>query len=295
MPTKALEQFTRQALIRADESDGESVTAIISTEDVARDDAIIEQAGWEFETYRENPVVLFMHDDRRPPIARSTDETVDGKRTTATARFDLQDPFAAEIAGKVERGLINTTSVRWNPIEWEWRDKESGEVTDPPDYFDEEDRQSKVLVFTRQELLEWSFVTVPADPGAKILRSDGEPICMGDYCPTEERIETILDAAYRHIIERTDPYDDESRRAVTRLYGALTDVVQPGPQPDAARELEPVIDLLIDTLREATEALITAQRRPKFDQQHLIAEAIAHATGRSVEAVEALMSGRNSA
>lgn len=149
-------------LIRAVDEEALTVDAVISTGDLARDDAIIETRGWQLGNFRKNPVVLWNHQSMSPPIARATTITKGPEELTATARFDAEDPTAMEIFGKIIRGFINATSVRWLPILTEVREPEN-----------EGDRP--ILWFRKQELLEFSFVTIPVDVGAKIKRgADGE-------------------------------------------------------------------------------------------------------------------------
>lgn len=147
------------------EMDEESgvVTAVISTGNVARDGAIIETSGWELDNYLRNPAVLLQHNDFGLPIGRTTEIHVDGDQLVATAQIDTEDERGAELLSKIRRGFIWSTSVRWNPFETEWREVRGEDSEEPP---------VKTLVFLRQELLEWSFVTVPADPGATIVRAD---------------------------------------------------------------------------------------------------------------------------
>ncbi len=168
-------------LIRAVDEEALTVDAVISTGNVARDDAIIEPKGWQLGNFRKNPVVLWNHQSMSPPIARATGISKGPEELTATARFDAEDPTAMEIFGKILRGFINATSVRWLPILTEMREPEK-----------EGDRP--ILWFRKQELLEFSFVTIPSDVGAKVKRSaDGE-----GYDPDElaaalmrTRIETV--------------------------------------------------------------------------------------------------------
>lgn len=148
------------------------VEAVISTGDMARDDAIIDPAGWDFTNYRRNPIVLFNHNDHGGlPVARTVSgPTPNGAELIATAEFDAADPEAMRLLGKIQRGYINSTSVRWIPKRWEYV-KTTGTNGE----------ERSVLVFREQELLEWSFVNIPADPGAVILRSDGEGIDLTEF------------------------------------------------------------------------------------------------------------------
>lgn len=145
-----------------------AITAVISTGDVARDGAMIEATGWRLENYRRNPVVLYAHDDSSNasaaglavgmPIARTTDVHVEGGALVATAQFDMQDEFATKVFRKIRKGFINAVSVRWLPLAFERR-----KIT-------ADGAERNVLVFTRQEFLEWSVVPIPADPNALVAR-----------------------------------------------------------------------------------------------------------------------------
>lgn len=164
------------------------IRAIISTGNVARDGAIIDAAGWDLRNYRRNPVVLYAHDDSSGgfvgvqagtrsalPIARAVDVGVENGALVSTAQFDMEDPFAAEIHRKVVGGFINATSVRWRPLVAPRR--ENREITDADGVV----REREVVVFTRQELLEWSVVAIPADPGAVVQRGAGASVSLAAY------------------------------------------------------------------------------------------------------------------
>lgn len=125
---------------------------------------IIDQAGWDLKDYTNNPVILWGHniDEERPPIAKALKVWVDGKGTKDAklmfrVMFDLADSFAADIYRKIKEGFINTVSVGFMPTEWE--------ELEPGNFWGG-------LRYTAQQLLELSFVPVPANPQALVgLRS----------------------------------------------------------------------------------------------------------------------------
>ena len=133
------------------------VTSIISTGDIARDEAVIDPNGWDFTNYDRNPVVLWGHDDSSMPVARTVAHRLDGSELVADAEIDMDDAAGRNLARKIAKGFVNATSVRWLPKRWEYRKLGA--------------RQKETLVFLEQELLEWSFVSVPADPKAVVVRS----------------------------------------------------------------------------------------------------------------------------
>ncbi|MCX7619198.1 hypothetical protein, partial [Tepidiforma sp.] len=111
--------------------------------------------------YDRNPVVLWNHDTAQLPIARAVPgERVVTEREVIDVHEFARHPQAKVTWELVAEGFVSATSVRWLPGETEVRTI-GGEA---------------VLVFTRgheHELLEVSYVTVPADPGALVVRAGG--------------------------------------------------------------------------------------------------------------------------
>lgn len=74
--------------------------------------------GANLEEFRKNPVVLYNHNDWEAPIGRADNIYKENGKLVAEIVFDEEDPKAAEIAGKVERGFLRMTSVgAWPPEE----------------------------------------------------------------------------------------------------------------------------------------------------------------------------------
>ncbi len=160
------------------------VTVVVSTDDVGRDGMVIDQAGWLFDAYDRNPVVLWGHDDSQMPVARAIPSmrTLTDHDLTEVHEFDDGDPRAMDLFRKIQRGFVNATSVRWNPLQWEFRKARHDEA-------------EEVLHFTSQELLESSYVSIPADPGALVIRATGgavdRTLFLPELSPVEEaRLET---------------------------------------------------------------------------------------------------------
>ena len=177
MPT--MEQNLRSyGFLRDADVEAKTVTAVISTGVQARDKAVIVPTGWDFTHYDRNPVVLDGHNDKSVLgiVARTRDRHFEDGQLVATAEFDREDENAMRVFGKIERGFLRATSVRWHPRKWEFRKAEG-----------REDGDEKVLHFTEQELLEWSFVPVASDTGALIMREDGEPMALSAFGQQVER------------------------------------------------------------------------------------------------------------
>lgn len=123
--------------------DGGTFKVIISTSDEDRQGDMIDQSKWKLDNYEKNPVVLWAHDYSTPPIGICTGISLQNGKLVAEGKFAPSElnSFAGEIAGLYDAGYINTTSVGYIQ-------HEDGEL----------------------ELLEFSFVPVPANPFALSIR-----------------------------------------------------------------------------------------------------------------------------
>jgi HK97 family phage prohead protease len=134
---------------KLDETDG-MFDFVASEESKDRMSDVIRVGGWELKNFRKNPVLLFGHNHNLPVIGRVGRVEVSGKQLLASkAQFDMEDPFAATIAGKYERGFMRAVSVGFRPLDFAFMNDDSGGVD-----------------FKSQELLELSTVGVPAHPAA---------------------------------------------------------------------------------------------------------------------------------
>jgi hypothetical protein len=140
---------------------------------VDHDGEVIEPSGVVLDAFLKNPVFLWAHDLKHPPLGHVIPETIEvnKKRITGRVSFDMEDPFAAAIFRKFQRKDLNAGSIRFIPIEG---DKEP--VLEGQSGF----------TFTKWHLLEFSAVPVPANPAAlvrSIEKSDEE--CDGFSCYRE--------------------------------------------------------------------------------------------------------------
>ena len=132
-------------------TDSGTFEVIISTADEDRQGEVINQSGWDFINYKNNPVVLWGHNYYDLPIG-VTDEifTNDKGQTIAKGRFAPEDanPFAQQVRKLYDAKIVKTTSVGFIAKEMEGN------------------------VITKAELLEFSFVPVPANPMALSLAKE---------------------------------------------------------------------------------------------------------------------------
>lgn len=167
-PGELRKNFTLEKTeFKGESDDGIEITMTISTGSIDRDGDTIAADGWKLENYEKNPVVLFAHQSRQPPVARAKQTWLEDGKLKSTALFTPQDmyPFGYMIGQMYKTGFMNASSVGFDPIKWA--------------YVENKNRPWGVD-FLEQELLEWSTVPVPANAealmDAKSKGIDTEPL-----------------------------------------------------------------------------------------------------------------------
>lgn len=128
--------------------DGKQVF-VATDETVDREGEVISIDGWDLANFKRNPILLWSHNPFEPMIGRATNirmRTVAGKKKmTFEPEFHKKSELSSLIADLVENGWMKTVSVGFRPYQ-----KEGNK-------------------FTKQEMLEISFVNIPANPEATQL------------------------------------------------------------------------------------------------------------------------------
>lgn len=123
-------------------------TAIASSEIEDRQGEVVKQAGWNLKNFKDNPVLLYMHDHTKP-IGKATRIWVDKTGTKPLLKFKgFISDATDELKGYkklVEDGILNSFSVGFRPLEMDGNE------------------------ITKSELFEISLVSVPANPEARLL------------------------------------------------------------------------------------------------------------------------------
>ncbi len=190
----------------ADDEESRQITFTVSTASIDRDRDTIAVDGWNLTNYRKNPVVLWAHDYRQPPIARTLEiEVVDDKLRAVTEFMGAElSKLADSIYRMVKGGWISATSVGFLPRKW---------------VFAEDETRPYGIDFVEQELLEYSVVTVPSNSDALVeARSAGI-----DTAPLKEWVLNVLGSELTvHV--KLDPSEVEAA-----LVGALKKLGVPPP------------------------------------------------------------------
>lgn len=197
------------------------IQAIVSTEAEDREGDVIRASGWVLDSFQRHPVLLSSHDYRslRSQIGEWTSMEIRGKRLVGEARYYIGEgnpeaDWGFQLASKGRAAY----SVGFVPLEFEEREASAGREGLFGNY-----------EFRRQELLEVSHVTVPANADALqlVMRSGPHP---------------LIEALVTELLAEQSPLAD-------------------GPQaPDAGLDLEALAEALAPLLVAKLAALGTVEQ-----------------------------------
>ena len=227
------------------------ISFILSDESVGRDQHTVATNGWVLDNYLKNPVVLLSHDDSQPPVGRTVDIGAVGKQLRATVEFPDADtyPLGDTIYRLLKGGYMNAASVSWLPLEW----KAANDRKRPGG-----------LDFTRQELLEWSIVSVPALPSA-IVTARGAGI---ELKPLFDWAERLLDSGNFAMVPKAE--------LVSLRKAAKPPAIRPA-RARPALAAEAALAALKPLLAQAVDAMLAELIKKLESSPHVTPEALAAA------------------
>lgn len=143
--------YKQQPVVRQEDGDNR-LRFTFSRGEIDRDGDVIEPSGWETANFERDPVFLWAHDSKTPPIGRVDEVIKDGDQLSGVVSFVDSDlhPLARLVEQLFRQRFLNAVSVGFLPIEVEAHEEGPGRH------------------FIRQELLEVSAVAVPSLPSALI-------------------------------------------------------------------------------------------------------------------------------
>jgi len=152
---------TRDAYVRsttAEMLENRQVEFVISSDAVDSYSTVFKMSGWDLNRYERNPIVCYQHrsysEDPDNLIGTSTIR-IEDNMLIGTVTFEDADvnPRAEKIFRKVQAGTLRMASVGARVLKAHLGDEEKNE-------------DKEVLYFDRSELIEWSIVSVGANPDA---------------------------------------------------------------------------------------------------------------------------------
>lgn len=205
--------------ITPDSGESRIVQFVISTGAVDRDGDTIDPQGWDLTTFQKSGAVLWGHDASQLPIAESLATWVEGDKLKARCRFPTKDVYAFSdtVYQLIKQNVLRCTSVGFKPLQWVETDRE-------------QDGFFPGLDFKKQSLIEFSIVSVPANPEA-LVEAKRLGVDMGPYLAWAEKTLDTMNASGLLV----------PRNALEKTYfaakGATSVSVPPGtdmPQKDDA-------------------------------------------------------------
>lgn len=132
--------------------DERRITFVVATGETNRNGWRLNPQGWELAAYQKCPVMLWAHDDTKLPIANAEKVWVESELLKVTALFTpaTMSAFNDTVFEMYRQGYLHAVSAGWIPLEWEFVETDTGWE----------------IMCSRQELVEISFVPVPAEPNA---------------------------------------------------------------------------------------------------------------------------------
>jgi hypothetical protein len=216
---------TKDALV----DDAGTFEVVISTNNVDRQGESVDQNGWDLTNYKANPVVLFGHDYYSLPVGVCDSiDLIDGK-LIAKGRFAPMDanPFAQQIRKLYDAKILRATSV--------------GFIV----------KESNGAIITKAELLEFSFVPVPANPYALSMRQVSE---MGvDLAMLSTKGLEIT------VKEEETPAEEPKKEEEVPPAPAPEATVEETPEPVVVEEGEKEKGMIADALEGSTDAIRQAK------------------------------------
>lgn len=137
-----------KSTIGVDSDISRRVSIICSTEAIDAHSDIVRQSGWRLGRFLKNPIILYQHAHQKP-IARAIDISVSGGKLRALVEFPKfgTNQLADEVWALIRAGVLKGISVGFLIRDADLRQGEP-----------------RGFVINEAELLEVSFVSVPANP-----------------------------------------------------------------------------------------------------------------------------------
>lgn len=159
----------KEFVVLSYDEESRSGEIVASDNTVDRYGDTIEAAGWKLDSYQKNPVMLIDHSYSVNDIVGQCAPRIEGNRLIA--RFQLDDPAsnrqASIVANLIKNRSLRAVSVGFRALAYER-------------IIDSEGAWTGGFNYTSQELLEISWVAVPANPNAVMAVDPEERAASSD-------------------------------------------------------------------------------------------------------------------
>lgn len=163
-------RFERPIGIKSVNVEERSIVHVITDSTIDRSREIVDASGVDKRNYEKNPVVLFGHNyraigDQIPIIGRAAWVRREGESLIAKTIFSDATQLSRDAWALAHAGLMPATSIGFIPNAIELSALEDVKDLSPSNRGDF-DAKAQVFIHRKWELLEYSFVPIPANPNA---------------------------------------------------------------------------------------------------------------------------------
>jgi HK97 family phage prohead protease len=163
---------------RIDDVDGDerTVVAVITTDAIDRHKEVVLPGGIDTAAYRKNPVVLWSHNSSfghdLPPIGKCLwiKPTGDKRGLVAKTQF-ARDDFSQNIFDLFREGILRGFSIGFQPVVEDMSPPTTKELRERPEW------AAVRCIYRKSSLLEYSAVSIPANPEALALAVSKGLVC----------------------------------------------------------------------------------------------------------------------
>lgn len=228
---------------------GNGLEFVLSDATVDRYGDIVDPAGWDLRNFKKNPIALFGHASSFP-IGTWSNVRVEAGRLIARLNLAARGTSARldELIGLVEQGILRAVSVGFKPIDYE--------PIDPNQPYGGQR-------YKKQELLETSVVSVPANPAAvalaKSLKVSEETITLvfGESAGMKQRDLTSANPGGNAV----KPPATKGKPGMTTLAQRIIDAQAAlVAQKDLLTDLTAADDFDVDAVGELTQQIDAAEK-----------------------------------
>lgn len=229
-------QYAEICKVASIEEDERTVTAVISSDAIDRDREVLMPKGVNTDNYEKNPVVLWSHDAASPPIGKALWIKKGTKKITAKLKFAMTER-AEEVWQLFKTGFLKAFSVGFVPTK--------GHIPEPDEIKKNPDWAEARYIIDEWELLEFSPVTVPANPEALALAVKSGDIELSKSMLDELDVEEMIEISD----ETKEPEEIKDEPVAVQVpVKVLSQKIKATPRPV---DTTPIVDVESVMLREA--------------------------------------------
>lgn len=167
------------------------------------------------------------HDYSQLPVGKTTREVVQNGQLIVDGFLSKKYQFAKDLFDLITEGIVDKVSVGFIPKEWD----ESGEYT-----------------YSKMELLEVSFVGIPANPRAGI---------KAKIKSVEDGLNQLIEAAQKDAEETQEEAPAEPETAENGVAEEVTPEVEPEVVPEKALTAVEIKEMIANAVAEALKSAET--------------------------------------